>query len=306
MRKTVSIFIFVPFLITSCTVDYDVPEIKERVSDKIVINGFLTPAETIKIAFGVVNQTDNGYIYRAVSGIKVKLTEDNQILYDGICEDTLLTIDYQPKETTQYRIEVGLDGYETASAETFIPEAITGKLKYNRKEGLGYYDNLICYLYDFENYGKDNQSAIYISYNTILEGDTLMELNSLYSKDLLIDNLNRVGGMPIQDEEVGSLYFDNYMRIKRNNIPLIDTLVFAPEYGGTGGVVRLLTASNEYDRYMRSFYEQTMNVAYDDLSGAFIRLVQVYSNVSAGYGIFAGFNEIAYDVAGYEEYNERN
>ncbi|MDR2147430.1 MAG: DUF4249 domain-containing protein [Tannerella sp.] len=305
MRKTVSFFIFALFAINSCTVDYDIPKISERVPDRIVINGFLTPMETVKIAFGVVSQADGGYVYRAANGVKVRLTEDGNVVYDGICEDTLLTLDYQPKTTARYRIEASLDGYGTASAETSIPEAITGKIKYKGKTSQFYNENLICYLYDCENYGKNNQSALYISYYTKSEGDTLMEINSLYSKDLLIDNLNRVGGMPILDEEVGSLYFDNYMRIKRNNIPLIDTLVFAPEYAFGDGVVRLLTAGDDYDTYMRTFYEQTLNVGYDDISGAFVRLVHVYSNVSGGYGIFAGYNEIFNEIAGYEE-NENN
>jgi hypothetical protein len=268
----------------------------ERLPDKIVINGFITPEENIKTLFGVVNRQDSGYAYSAMNGMKVKLTEDGHVLYDGICEDTVLIVDYLPKAKSKYRIEASLDGYAPVSAETTVPEAITCKLKYKWK-GSGYYNSqLICRLYDFSNDGKSNQSAIYISYYNKEEADTLKEINSLYSKDLLIDNLNRIGGMPILDEEVGSLYFDNFMRIKKTNIPLIDTLVFAPEYGYVGGIVRTLTASDDYDIYMRTFYEQVMNIAYDGFSGAFTRIVHVYSNVSDGLGIFAGYNATYYFI----------
>jgi hypothetical protein len=277
-------------------------ETNERVSDKIVVNGFLTPEETVRMLFGVINRAETGYVYRAASGMKVTLTEDGNVLYDGICEDTVLSLDYQPKENKRYRIEARLDGYEPVSAETTVPEAVACVLGYRWKNSDYYNANLICRLYDFSNYGKNAQSAVYVSYYTPKGTDTLMELTSLYSMNLLIDNINRIGGMPILDEEAGSLYFENFMRVKRKNIPLIDTLVFAPEYGYDGGILRMLTASDEYDRYMRTFYEQAMNIAYDDFSGAFARLVPVYSNVSGGLGIFAGHNQTYYPI----EKNETN
>jgi hypothetical protein len=269
-------------------------ETNERVPDKIVVNSFLTPEENIRVLFGVINRADSGYVYRPANGMNVKLTEDGSVLYDGICEDTLLTLDCRPKEKSKYRIEASLDGYESVSAETAIPEAVACKLKYKLKGSGYYYPNLICGLYDFSNYGKDGQSAIYVSCYVLLEGDTLQEISSLYSVNMLIDNLNRVGGMPVLDEEVGSLYYDNFMRIKKKNIPLLDTLVFAPEYGGGprdgSRIVRILTASEDYDLYTRTFYEQIANYAYDEFMGAFARQVRVYSNVSGGLGIFAGYN----------------
>jgi hypothetical protein len=270
--------------------------INERTPDKIVINGFLNTEEDVNILFGVVNRMEDGYVYRPVNGVRIKFTENGNVLYDGICEDTVLTVDYRPKEKSRYRVETSLDGYESVSAETTVPEAITCKLKYKLKNSGYHYPNLICGLYDFSNYGKEGQSAIYISYYVPEEGDTLKEINSLYSNDLLIDNLNRVGGMPILDEEVGSLYFENFMRIKKTNIPLIDTLVFAPEYGHGGEMVRILTASDEYDLYTRTFYEQTANIAYNDFSDAFVRHVKAYSNVSGGLGIFAGYSTNYYYI----------
>jgi hypothetical protein len=296
MKQTISGFLLAMCLIASCSFDYEMKETNEHVPDKIVINAFLSPEENIRTLFGVVNRQDGGYVYSAVNGVKVRLAEDDRILYDGICEDTVLTVDCLPKAKSKYRIEASLDGYAPASAETTVPEAVTCKLKY-RWKGAGYYNSImICRLYDFSNDGKSNQSAIYISYYNREKADTLKEINSLYSKDLLIDNLNRVGGMPVLDEEVGSLYFENFMRIKKTAIPLIDTLVFAPEYGYGQGIVRMLTASDAYDTYTRTFCEQVMNIAYDGFSGAFTRLVHVYGNVSDGLGIFAGYNATYYYI----------
>jgi hypothetical protein len=92
MQKTILFYLFVLSTITSCTVDYDVKGVKERIPDKIVINSILTPGETISVSLGVVNKADSGYVYRAANDMQVKLTEDGRVLYDGICEDTLLTI----------------------------------------------------------------------------------------------------------------------------------------------------------------------------------------------------------------------
>jgi hypothetical protein len=99
--------------------------------------------------------------------------------------------------------------------------------------------------------------------------------------------------MPLLHEEVGSLYFENFMRIRAGNIPQLDTLAFAE----AGRLIRVITAGPDYDRYTRTAYEQSlyhtsMTDGSADVNAMFYQPVQIYSNINGGLGIFAGINEI--------------
>ncbi|MFR4026610.1 MAG: hypothetical protein ACLTZY_14155 [Alistipes indistinctus] len=61
---------------------------------------------------------------------------------------------------------------------------------------------------------------------------------------------------------------------------------------GPGSVIRFvsLTPSSAYDRYMRSRYKQQLNSEWGAEENPFIEQITVYSNISNGLGIFAGYN----------------
>ena len=316
-------------LITSCIVDYDIKTTDIDEPNRLVVNSFLNPQKPINVYFFTLDRTETGFVYTAATNLHVRLMEDNHVLFDGLCVDTMLVMEQHPRAGSTYRIEVSLAGYAPVWAETIIPEAITCKVRaeyYSDPDSNSYswsylYPEMKYYLSDFTgNYEKASTSMYILTYSE-LNGDSLAQSLEYYSSNVLLDAINRTGGdSKMKDEDVGSSVYMEFMRIKNRNIPYLDNLIFiAKMHGGgyysyvndeehwwyqewvwvsvdvTKYVVRLVTAGPDFDMFQRSFYEQTLNLIYDDfISGMFYRPIQVYSNINGGLGIFAGLNETNY------------
>lgn len=288
--------LFLLLFIASCTVEYDMKPTNITEPDRIVVNSYLNPLKPVRVYFYTTQKTDSGYIFLTASGLHVRLTEDGTTLFEGICSDTVLLLNHHPKAHSTYRIEASLENYESISAETTIPDTISCRA---RAEERGY-NSMIFYLSDFKGRYQEDRSSLYIASYSIEESDTLYQSADLYANNYFIDNINRQDGMDVEDEEVGSSYYENFIRIKNRNIPLIDSLVFLAFMRGgyytlRYGQVNIITASPEYDQYYRTFYEQMAKIVYeDDLSTIAYQPIQVYSNIHNGLGIFAGMNESNY------------
>jgi len=288
--------LFSAMLAAACTVDYDMKPTNVAEADMLVINGFMNPTKPVCIYFHAINRTDTGFVHHAANDLHVKLMEDGNVLFDGVCSDTALFMDYRPKALSTYRIEASLDGYATASAETTVPDAISCRVRYEERE----FGDAIFFLSDFKGDYLNNRVSLYLSSYAVEKSDTMYQSTDLYANNLLIDNLNRQDGMDPVDEEVGSSYYENFIRIKNRNIPLIDSLVFFSNMRGgyyktRYYMVNVIAAGPEYDQYYRTFYKQTANIVYDDdISAIIYQPIQVYSNIDGGLGIFAGLNETNY------------
>ena len=95
-------------LMTACAVDYDMKSIDIDELNRIVVNSFLNPEKPISVHFYAVDRTDKGFAYRTTDNLHVKLTEDNHVLFDGLCADTILAIEHRLQAGSRYRIEVSL------------------------------------------------------------------------------------------------------------------------------------------------------------------------------------------------------
>ena len=149
---------------------------------------------------------------------------------------------------------------------------------------------------------------------SVLNGDSLVKSYELFASNVLLDVINRSNASQLKDEDVGSSYYEDYMRIKNRNIPYLDNLIFITKMHGDGYgymdenrewiwipvdvtnyIVKLITAGPEFDMFHRTFYEQTLYITYDDFVASMLyQPIQVYSNINGGLGIFAGMNETNY------------
>lgn len=295
-------------LCASCVVNYDIDTSKITEKNRLVVNGILSPLHPLTVRFHTVDRQDgDSYDCRAATGVRVRLTADGRVLYDDACPDTILLLDIHPAANTLYRLEARKEGYDAVWAETVIPEAVTCRGDVREVAGGSRGETSIGYLSDFAGFGREHQSALYISsyerqavtewddetWEQIVLDSIWVEVSDLYSRNFFIDNLNRIGGMPLLHEEVGSLYFENFMRIRAENIPQLDTLAFAE----AGEVIHIITAGTDYDSYVRTAYEQSfyhsmMAGGSTDINAMFYQPIPIYSNINGGLGIFAGINEI--------------
>ncbi|MDR1524562.1 MAG: DUF4249 domain-containing protein [Tannerella sp.] len=295
-------------LCASCVVNYDVDTSKITERNCLVVNSILNPSHPLTVRFHTVDRQDGGaYSCRAAAGVRVRLTAGGNVLYDDVCPDTILRLDIRPAANTLYRLEARKEGYGDVWAETAVPEAVTCRARVRKTTGGSRAETAIAYLSDFANFGREHQSALYISAydqlavtewdpetgQVIVLDSIWTEVSDLYSRNFFIDILNRIGGMPLLHEEVGSLYFENFMRIRAENIRHLDTLAFAE----AGRIIRIITAGTAYDSYVRTAYEQSfyhtmMAGGSTDINAMFYQPTPIYSNINGGLGIFAGINGI--------------
>ena len=307
MKKYLFIFSVCWFLF-SCSADYDIGKSNLLEQNRLVVNSLLNPTKPISVYFYATERVDTGYVFAAVKDVKVLLKEDEKILFDGICSDTVLQLDYHPKVGSNYAIEVSSPGFETVSASTIITDSISCKAEMIIDE-----DQLVE-LSEF-NLPANSQASLWITSYAVFE-DGIMQYQEMYANNLLIDKVNQISGMPVRNPTVGSLYYDAFLRIKNNNLSNLDKLIFTPvqaiygsqpefdpknpkpydPWGGQTQIsVKLITASREYDQYCRTLYLQKSMIIYDnDISAIVYQPIQVYSNVKNGMGIFAGLNETNY------------
>lgn len=276
-------------MVLSCTVDYDVKPKTDAA--KIALNCILNPKNPIKVYFFTVEASG----FHGVNGLNVKLSEDGETLFEGRCQDTVLILDTTPRALATYRIEASLEGFQPVWAETSIPDTADCNASLVSDETS--FVNKV-YLTDFKTNNLNQVKALYISAYSILNGDSLWHCDALYANNSLIDRINRQNGIGPEDEEIGNAYYDGFMRVKADNFPILDKLVFDPRFGtyygqDTRGIISIITASDDYDRYIRSLYHQSQDIVYDDiLSSIIYQPVRVFSNLNGGLGIFAGVNEI--------------
>ncbi|MDR0394852.1 MAG: DUF4249 domain-containing protein [Tannerella sp.] len=295
----------------SCVVNYEVDTSAITEKNRLVVNAILNPSQPLKVRFHTVDRQDDGsYECNVATDVHVRLTGNGDVIYENTCPDTVLLLDYYPTANIRYRIEARKGGYEAVWAETFIPEAVTCSAHVRKATGGSWGETAIGYLYNFDGFGGEHQAALYISsydQRAVMEWDAekgevvvldsiWVEVSDLYSRNFFIDALNRIGGMPLLHEEVGSLYFECFMRVRAENIPQLDTLAFAE----AGRKIRIITAGPDYDRYARTAYEQSiyhslMSDGAAEINGMFYQPVRIYSNINGGLGIFAGINEMTID-----------
>jgi hypothetical protein len=312
MKKYLFVF-SVCLLLLACSVDYDMGQSNLLEQNRLVVNSLLNPHQPINVFFYKIERGDTGYCFSTVRDIKVILKENEKMLFDGICNDTVLRLDYHPKSGLYYTIEASFPGFERVSANTIIPDSITCKAEMIIDEPYNQSDRLVE-LSEFI-LPANSQASLWITSYAIFEDETY-QYQEIYVNNLLIDEVNQISGMPVRNPVVGSLYHDAFLRIKNNNLSDLDKLVFTPAYisynyykpfdpenpepfdpwyGQRKIGIKLITASREYDQYCRTLYLQKSMIIYDnDISAIVYQPVQVYSNLTNGVGIFAGLNETNY------------
>jgi hypothetical protein len=311
----------------SCDVDYSLGKLALSEPECIIVNGILTPGKEIEIQLYKLQISDNHYTSTGLEGAKVILKEGQRVLYDDICNDSILQIALFPVENMTYSVEVAYNNMKTIKASTRIPPAITCKA-YVRAGNNNIYNP--CYLVELNTFKMPQADSIslFVASYAVFEKDNMEDeapYNEMYTKSAFVDKSNSVGGMPIQHEEVGSIYNDYYLRVKNKNLPHLESLVFLPTMVNTYNLknsydtlivineyfsyvddrvweyqtkinVQVITASLEYDQYCKSFYEQhNSSIMNGDFASVF-QPKNVYSNVENGLGIFAGMNATIYPL----------
>lgn len=288
---------------TACSVDYPLGETFIDEPDRIIVNSILTPVNEIEVKLFYTHKTGSGYGFSGLRGAHVLLKENDLVLYDAVCPDSILRLPYKPMTGSVYSIKVSTDNLPEVNSETSIPAQIQCEvdMAYNGRSSIVYLDKFVI--------PENNRSVLWILAYQLYEEFGIFQYTDLYTKHALIDKSNSVSGMDVENEEVGSVYYEGFLRVKNKNLPYFSNLAMTPSrtyYWKNPDtipsasvphdiMIKLLTATPEYDQYSKSLYDNKSMVIYDDgLSTIFYRPQAVYTNIKNGLGIFAGRNEIDY------------
>ncbi|GBU08709.1 hypothetical protein AwDysgo_20400 [Bacteroidales bacterium] len=300
MSKYIAFFILVVSL-NACSVDYDIGDKLVSERNFLVVNSYLSPQNPIEIEFYTTLKTDTGYWFQAAQNVRVVLKENDVVLYDAICSDSILSLDHYPKAGFSYSLEASYPNLEPIMASTSVPRAIDCKVRMDLDPEIGWSQRLV-YLSDFK-LSTSSQTSLWITSYKLFENEEIVQYNEIYANNILVDRININEGMGVLNPTVGSLCYDAFMRIKNTNLPKLQEIVFTPTHVGYYGsyrpdskqnrvAIKLITASKDYDQYSKSLFQQKNMIVYDDdISAIIYQPIAVHSNIKNGLGIFAGYNE---------------
>lgn len=284
--KKVILFIYTSLLFISCEKELILEQ--EDIDRKLVVNCIFSPDTNFRVFVGYtqpMNEVDSIYAQDAL----VILFENNAVI------DTMsyelggwYSSPYLPQVNESYQIQV-LDGNNIAFASSYVPDSIqnftgTYELIYNQSGGGNNPSYEIEYIYKFSDPPESN-------FYHIMEGiyfQTPENYQHLSDPSVLADSELKF--------EPGSLFFSDDLF----NGDTVNITINLIHLGGLGGQPApfsgsVKSTSEEYYLFMKSwvkhkFNQNTSSNLEDPITVQFQGApTELYSNVSGGYGIFAGF-----------------
>lgn len=317
IKQNILKLLVVSFIFFSCYscreyIDYEIDE-TER---KIVLNGFLTPSETIKINLTKsMSAADLSSDIEFIENAKVELYEDDNFITELTYTRTgFYESDFKPSENKIYRIKVEAAGFKPVIAETKIPPK-TNVLEidgtnvkfyendddyYSGYSESGITGNIIFKLNrekSSENYFHIKASKKYMSiaYNS----ETYEPIDTFYHKETVwynpaIESDNTVEYLYITGKFEGYVFPD-----KLSNSEFFDINIELSTYYSSN-------SEAEYDPWLyldvinfdESFYTylKSKNLYSDNEGNPFSEPVNIYSNVENGLGLLTSYSMVSDSV----------
>ena len=283
------------YSITACVQEIPAPSPGER---KVSVSCVLNNSDTQRLTLTYSKAPYSGSYFNEVEHAEATLYENNQpvgvFTKDGYGEWELA---FRPEPGAQYRLEVKIPGEPVLSAVTSMPDVVDISLRDLSDEGctkvLEQYSSsnpfwlfvMMSSLYDIE----------YLIHPPVLADDPGLRLFAWIGTDHKdADRFNQDGSM---SEEISgyskTLMYKNYVRVAAaadidSQHPY--TFMVQNAYSDASFVV-IRTASEEYDRYIKSVIEKKTFYESDDDPVRWFDESSIYSNIENGLGIFAAYNE---------------
>ncbi len=305
MNKLSIVFFLISIVFISCetVIDVDIP----TEPAKLVINSTLIPGQPFR-----VNLTSSQHIldnsdYKSISGAEIKIYEDGQLLttLPDSTDGKYISGSFMPKVGKMYRVEAEKNGFETVTAEETLPEKsakiLSVKIDTVEVNDFGYIDRRLEFDIEIEDEGNtENYYEVIVKRKT-----TGLRYDFSQEPPVITDTATSVRNVYLQSEDPGledfqnygqSIYFDDglfngkkyHMKISTNGGGFSNPEDVLDDYYE----ISLRNTSEAYYLYKRS--TELQNWTEDD---PFAQPVQVYNNITNGYGIFAGYNnETIYKV----------
>jgi hypothetical protein len=281
-------FLLVLFIFFSCekeiSFDLDTPE------DILCLNCILEAGnDSVAIYVTKIQSVENDTAFTPVANARIVLTKGGQLLQGIVYRGKgRYLLKHKPEVGKKYEIRVEVDGYKTLNAETRVPVSPDAQAKYlpdtiyDDYWATGYYTvpKIVVDLKDTPE--KDYywfkmgviiypEGNVWGSYTSIFKTDNLLfdEFNRYYDQDYQppFTNYEYIGSLRMDDE----IMLNNELQFSLSGIPPLTLFI--------------INGDIHFDKYYKSSIKQFLTYEYDNLP--VFEPVQVYSNITNGFGIFS-------------------
>lgn len=271
-------------LLPSCvTVDYDFKG--KGFKRRVVVNALITPQETFTVKLHWSGTYAEGDRYAPVANAEIRLFEDKtEVVRCPAAPGGITATPFVASPGCRYRLEVSVPDYGELWAETSVPGAPVAAIDHVMYRGWYRHFDLGALAVPAD------AKAVWLRGYRVRE-EEMEELWGYYTASAFVDQVNGSNDAYEADEKGCTIDFEGFLRIPYENCAAAVPLRFSVD-GNSGGthLFRVITASDTYDRYMRSRYKQTLNTEEGAEDNPFTEQITVYSNIANGLGVFAGYN----------------
>lgn len=281
-------------LAASCTEDIDFSNEFER---KVTVNLILENADTQELTLCYNSDPRDYGGYKAITDAEIILLDgETQVGRFEHAGRLKWRLDYRPVSGHTYRLTVNVPGHDEITAETTMPKNViiqaltnnpgnTDNLKYFiQKESAAPYWVFVM--------GRDESDMILNGETvSIKRGDSLEDY--VGSNHFAVDHFNMEDALIFSEFGMPGKTFQHlgYLRINETDESADYPVTFFIEARMRNSIAVFRSASDEYDKYMKSSLIKAMAYESNDDPSAYFEENVVYSNIKGGLGIFAACSD---------------
>lgn len=316
------LFLLCTLICFGCNYDYDMNDNPADFKPQVVVNSIINPDEPVTaVLFWSRHYTEKGD-FKQVKKFDAELYEDDALVAQERGADSVFTTTIHPKIGKRYRLKITVPNYGEVTAETHIPTPANASATYVATKGSPYrtYQHVrVDAITAVERSRAVWVRCLGVYKNEEEDKEEEEECTDLYSNSPFPDQINAVLDSDDATYKGSNVGFEYFIRVPYQNLGMIAPLDFSvwltsnisvstdrenPPLDETGepiwyiyyklNVVRVdvITPSDDYDKYTKTRYKQSLYDYQPDLP--FVsEIVPVYSNVQNGLGIFAGYSKKA-------------
>ena len=281
-------------LLAGCKdVDYDFG--RRGPAPQVTVNALLTPQEDFVVSLHWSGTyAKEKMTFEPVAQAEIRLLEEGrEVVRCAASADGRTSTGFRPVAGRSYRLEVTVPDYGRLTAETSVPEAPRARIREMRSRG--WYRHFTLEELTLPPDVRSVWIRGFYRQTDPESGSVQREVGDYYTTSPFVDQVNGANDADEADEKGSTIIFDEFLRIPYENRTRVLPLYFS--VWGTSDdrtrirhTFRFITPSDTYDRYMRSRYKQQLNTTESAEENPFIEQITVYTNISNGLGVFAGYN----------------
>ena len=317
-------------LLGQCTQDTDLTF--PNASNQLVLNGILHPDSVVRVYLTKsLPISDNDSAFSVIAGAIVLLYEDDAFVNYLTFEKNSYQMNYYPVPGRRYTVEVKADGYPTVKASDVMPQTTEATACY-RQQNWYAYNNMAIQATISDRKEENNRYWISLSidqyeqigvdaYRECRDSEGFGKCSFYDSSNVLTNKIDYIVSYSVLPDEFNSIIdntsggvreYQYYVRISDESIDGTtfslelsagDPLYNYPEIveldSNQSVVLQLVSASQTYDRYLKSSLIYYYNNQFFDEPNPFAEPVKIYSNVENGTGIFAAYNSVSLKIGDY-------